>query len=167
MQGAHINLGGNLRAPCRCFFHNAWGGPHRSDTKRLVFKHVLPKGFVKVRYYGLLAPSRRRQLALVRQQLTPASVEPKTSTPAQSEPEPPTTPPTSTQPNSDAAAALPDPTSPAPVSDTPLLAELEDEPDSPDQPAAPAPPSSAPRCPTCGQPMRLRASLAPIGRSPP
>ena len=35
-------------------------------------QHVLPKGFVKVRYYGFFAPGRRPQLAALRQQLTPA-----------------------------------------------------------------------------------------------
>jgi Putative transposase/Transposase zinc-binding domain len=32
-------------------------------------QHVLPKGFVKVRYYGLFSPGRRRSLFLLRQQL--------------------------------------------------------------------------------------------------
>jgi hypothetical protein len=32
-------------------------------------QHVLPKGFVKVRYFGLFAPGCRKRLAVVRQQL--------------------------------------------------------------------------------------------------
>jgi hypothetical protein len=32
-------------------------------------QHVLPKGFVKVRYYGLFAPGRRQRLAALQQQL--------------------------------------------------------------------------------------------------
>ncbi len=32
-------------------------------------QHVLPKGFVKVRYYGIFSPSHRRSLSLLRQQL--------------------------------------------------------------------------------------------------
>ena len=32
-------------------------------------QHVLPKGFVKVRYYGLFSPGQRQRLAQVRQQL--------------------------------------------------------------------------------------------------
>jgi hypothetical protein len=36
---------------------------------RRFLQHVLPKGFVKVRYYGFLAPGRRPQLAALRQQL--------------------------------------------------------------------------------------------------
>ena len=39
---------------------------------RRFLQHVLPKGFVKVRYYGFFAPGRRPQLAALRQQLTPA-----------------------------------------------------------------------------------------------
>ncbi|MGQ0605252.1 MAG: IS91 family transposase [Anaerolineales bacterium] len=33
-------------------------------------QHVLPKGFVKVRYYGLFSPAHRTQLATLRQRLT-------------------------------------------------------------------------------------------------
>jgi len=33
-------------------------------------QHVLPKGFVKVRYYGLFSPGLRRSLSVLRQQLT-------------------------------------------------------------------------------------------------
>lgn len=36
---------------------------------RRFLQHVLPKGFVKVRYYGFLAPGCRRRLAALRQQL--------------------------------------------------------------------------------------------------
>ena len=36
---------------------------------RRFLQHVLPKGFVKVRYYGFLAPCRRPQLATLRQLL--------------------------------------------------------------------------------------------------
>jgi hypothetical protein len=32
-------------------------------------QHVLPKGFVKVRYYGLFSPGLRKPLAALRQQL--------------------------------------------------------------------------------------------------
>ena len=34
-------------------------------------QHVLPKGFVKVRYYGFFAPTQRARLASLRQHLTP------------------------------------------------------------------------------------------------
>ena len=36
---------------------------------RRFLQHVLPKGFVKVRYYGLFSPSLRHQLPLIRQML--------------------------------------------------------------------------------------------------
>ncbi len=36
-------------------------------------QHVLPKGFVKVRYFGLFSPGKRRLLARVRQQLAAAA----------------------------------------------------------------------------------------------
>ncbi|MEM7113212.1 MAG: transposase, partial [Chloroflexota bacterium] len=36
---------------------------------RRFLQHVLPKGFVKVRYYGIFAPSKRAQLAHCRQLL--------------------------------------------------------------------------------------------------
>ena len=35
-------------------------------------QHVLPKGFVKVRYYGFLSVAQRAQLTTLRQQLAPA-----------------------------------------------------------------------------------------------
>lgn len=56
---------------------------------RRFLQHVLPKGFVKVRYYGFLAPGRRRQLAALRQQLgcAPTQPPPPTGAPV---PEPPT-----------------------------------------------------------------------------
>jgi hypothetical protein len=44
-------------------------------------QHVLPKGFVKVRYYGFLSVAQRAQLTTLRQQLTPSVTIP-LSTPA-------------------------------------------------------------------------------------
>jgi hypothetical protein len=43
---------------------------------RRFLQHVLPKGFVKVRYYGFLAPGQRPQLAALRQLLSPAPAVP-------------------------------------------------------------------------------------------
>jgi hypothetical protein len=55
-------------------------------------QHVLPKGFVKVRYFGVFAPGCRKRLAVLRQQLeliypnfakeTEVTQEPTDSTPA-------------------------------------------------------------------------------------
>lgn len=42
---------------------------HVFEFLRRFLQHVLPKGFVKVRYYGLFAPCKRSQLAVCRQQL--------------------------------------------------------------------------------------------------
>lgn len=129
-------------------------------------QHVLPSGFVKVRYYGLLSPSGRPQLALVRQQLAPAESEsapPPATTPA----EPSATPPSNPPPTSD---TKPDTLTAEPSLLDELEDELEDEPNSPDEPGAPVPdpvPTSTPRCPACGCPMRRCASLPPKGRSPP
>lgn len=39
-------------------------------------QHVLPKGFVKVRYYGLFAPGFRQRLVVLQQQLSQRSAEP-------------------------------------------------------------------------------------------
>jgi len=49
-------------------------------------QHVLPKGFVKVRYYGFFAPGQRARLAALRQQLhtttaVPVATAPETDTP--------------------------------------------------------------------------------------
>jgi hypothetical protein len=50
---------------------------------RRFLQHVLPKGFVKVRYYGLFSPAHRPQLARLRQHLAassaPAAPEPRES----------------------------------------------------------------------------------------
>jgi hypothetical protein len=133
-------------------------------------QHVLPKGFVKVRYYGFLGPGARSKLTLIRQQLSPA-VEPDSGA------QPPLAP-LKAQPDSEARPS--DQTPPQAQPDTPATSDLlapdqsiliklddEDGPDAPDVPPAPPPSGSAPRCPSCGQPMRLRANLSPIGRSPP
>jgi hypothetical protein len=136
-------------------------------------QHVLPQGFVKVRYYGLLSPGCRPQLALVRQQLTPAESQPATATPTTTTTKPLTPDRPATPANADSEVARPDPT-PIPAETDPLtpdqslLVELEDEPNSPDEPGnTPTPPSSPPCCPSCGHPMRRCAILPPKGRSPP
>ena len=42
--------------------------------------HVLPKGFVKIRYYGFFAAGSRHKLAAVREQLGPPVIEPISAT---------------------------------------------------------------------------------------
>lgn len=74
---------------------------------RRFLQHVLPKGFVKVRYYGFLAPGQRSQLAALRQRPggAPAQPPPPTETPA----------PGTTTTNQPAAATLPHPVLRCPV----------------------------------------------------
>lgn len=51
-------------------------------------QHVLPKGFVKIRYFGFFAPNRRTTLALARRLLTKESSLPSATPPADSQPIP-------------------------------------------------------------------------------
>jgi hypothetical protein len=134
-------------------------------------QHILPQGFVKVRYYGWLSPGCRPLLALIRQRLSPTEVEPVAATPAPSETELSSAPsPSTPDPISEAAppAAVPPPAeSDMPSADPARLPEGEDEPDASDASIPPPPSNAVPRCPACGRPMRRRASLPPLGRSPP
>ncbi len=50
------------------------------EFMRRFLQHVLPKGFVKVRYYGLFSAGNRKLLAEIRQQLSPSSIPPDNST---------------------------------------------------------------------------------------
>ena len=51
---------------------------------RRFLQHVLPKGFVKVRYYGFFSPGLRQRLAAIRRQLDAAAPTPDASHPASS-----------------------------------------------------------------------------------
>ena len=55
---------------------------------RRFLQHVLPKGFVKVRYFGLFSPGKRHQLAQVRQLLTLAAARPQTPDTSSTRPPP-------------------------------------------------------------------------------
>jgi len=46
---------------------------------RRFLQHVLPKGFVKVRYYGLFSPGKRKQLAALLRQIASTQNDPSTS----------------------------------------------------------------------------------------
>jgi hypothetical protein len=129
-------------------------------------QHILPQGFVKVRYYGLLSPGCRPLLALIRQRLSPPEVEPVAATPAPSETEPSSVPPPAT-PLPVSEAAPPPAESDIPSAESAGLPEEEDEPDTSDALTPPPPSYAVPRCPACGRPMRRRASVPPLGRSPP
>jgi hypothetical protein len=54
--------GGKTRQRCTCTLPAA-------EFLRRFLQHVLPKGFVKVRYFGLFSPGKRRRLAQLRQLL--------------------------------------------------------------------------------------------------
>ena len=49
---------------------------HAEEFIRRFLQHVLPKGFVKVRYFGFFSPSCRQRLAALRQLLTLSLVDP-------------------------------------------------------------------------------------------
>jgi hypothetical protein len=50
---------------------------HVEEFIRRYLQHVLPKGFVKVRYYGFFSPGSRPRLALIRDQLTLLAPQPR------------------------------------------------------------------------------------------
>ncbi len=144
-------------------------------------QHVLPRSFVKVRYYGLFSPGHRQQLATVRQLLGAPPAQP---------------PPPVAHPN----------TSEAPLTEPPLLATVAEtrtlevpatgllrlapaadahtldglptglllpasaaDPDTPSSlslPSVMVTPHRV-RCPACGQLMQRHSILPPHGRSPP
>ena len=144
-------------------------------------QHVLPRHFVKVRYYGLFSPGYRPQLTALRQQLDAAPAEPPPPAPL-----PNPAPATPTQPPRLATVAdtctLEVPATglllPTPAADANTLAGLPTgrllptPAADPDTPASLASPSVTVtphrvRCPACGQLMQPHATLPPHGRSPP
>jgi hypothetical protein len=139
-------------------------------------QHVLPKGFVKVRYYGFLSAGQRAQLTALRQQLG-ASLATSFPTTANA-PVPTADPPVSlpevshAEPLPHAPASLPNTSNDRPTSNP-------DSP-SPDPLRADPLPESGRRCPVCGRLMLARPLLRPkpspphpdsdppdAGRSPP
>jgi len=143
-------------------------------------QHVLPRSFVKVRYYGLFSPGHRQQLSALRQQLgaplaEPASraadsntfaaplVEPSllTATDKVDAVEVPST-----------GSRLPAPATDADPFDAPPTGSLPpvppadlNTPSSPSSPSVMVSPHRV-RCPACGQLMQRQATLPPHGRSP-
>lgn len=142
-------------------------------------QHVLPKGFVKVRYYGFLSPGCRAQLALIREQLAPVAAEPEQPVAMQETPvdQPalqvsPLVSQTLDTPETDTPA----PSGPEGLAEADLSAPNADNESELDDAGAlaneaePEPETragAAPRCPCCGCVMRRRGSLPPKGRSPP
>jgi hypothetical protein len=52
---------------------------HAEEFIRRFLQHVLPKGFVKVRYFGFFSPGCRQRLAALRRQLAPSPADPRPS----------------------------------------------------------------------------------------
>jgi hypothetical protein len=144
-------------------------------------QHVLPRSFVKVRYYGLFSPGYRPHLTALRQQLDAASEQPP---PSAADPNPVAAPPveptrlTATE-TVDAVevpatgSRLPAPTTDADTFDAPPAEPRPPvpatEPDTPSCPSAPTVTitSHRVRCPACGHLMLRQSVLPPHGRSPP
>ena len=145
-------------------------------------QHVLPRSFVKVRYYGLFSPAHRPQLTALRQQLgaapaesPPPAAEPNTSEAPLTEPprlitvaetrtfEVPSTgsllPTPATGPNPLDAPPTEAPLPPAPAADPDTLSNFS-------SPSVTVTPHRV-RCPACGHLMQRQATLPPHGRSPP
>ena len=133
-------------------------------------QHVLPKGFVKVRYYGFLSAGQRSQLTTIRQQLGAALASP-TSSLETADPLTPTTalpvalsevsnaetPSHHSASPSDAAHDQPAPNPDAP---SPVAAAHTEAPTPDPQRADPAPEAGR-RCPVCGRLMLSRALPRP------
>jgi len=140
-------------------------------------QHVLPKSFVKVRYYGFLSAGHRAQLAAIRQQLSPVAAHsfsaPATcatdiptpaadslaSTFTQLATDAPTADPRARPGPSDTDAPSVAPSSPPEVSDRQALT-------ADPQPTAPTPHREV-RCPTCGRLLLQGSILLPTGGHPP
>jgi len=127
---------------------------------RRFLQHVLPRGFVKVRYYGFLAPGCRSRLSLVREQLAPVEDEPEETATAQELPQPAIKGLPSEGEVLEAASVLS-------VTDANDESELDDAVALADEPEPEALANGVPLCPRCGCMMRRRGSLPPKGRSPP
>lgn len=139
-------------------------------------QHILPKSFVKVRYYGFLSPGGRSRLALLREQLAPLEAESEEAVAVEKTP--------ARQPaldiglpvgetlEADAAPAGAEVMEVEPdlsASGTESESELEDAlaPADEPEPEPEARAGAVPRCPCCGRVMRRRGRLPPKSRSPP
>jgi hypothetical protein len=128
-------------------------------------QHVLPPGFVKVRYYGFLSPGARPQLALIRAHLTPLVTEPAEHVTVESLAI--QTPETTDATPAEAEGMEAEPALSAPSAET--ESELDDvvAPADEPEPEPEARVGTAPRCPCCGRVMQRGGTLLPKGRSPP
>jgi hypothetical protein len=140
-------------------------------------QHVLPKGFVKVRYYGFLSVAQRAQLTKLRQQLAPVVTAPlSTSTACATDKPTPfaesvvlslTPVPTEDVPRM-APLAPPPPTDSATISVAPSATETSDPPTMTNNPSASVSTSQQEvRCPVCGRLLLPAAILFPKQGHPP
>jgi hypothetical protein len=139
-------------------------------------QHVLPKGFVKVRYYGFLSVAQRAQLTMLRQQLAPVRTVPlSTAAPcARDQPTPfaessvtPVTP-LATDVSNLASLASPAPADIAPRNVVSLSAKTSERPTMTNNPSASVSTSQQEvHCPVCGRLLLLAAILFPKQGHPP
>jgi hypothetical protein len=139
-------------------------------------QHVLPKGFVKVRYYGFLSVAQRAQLTMLRQQLAPVRTVPlSTAAPcATDQPTPfaessvtPVTP-LATDVSNLASLAPPAPADIAPRNVVSLSAKTSERPTMTNNPSASVSTSQQEvHCPVCGRLLLLAAILFPKQGHPP
>jgi hypothetical protein len=139
-------------------------------------QHVLPKGFVKVRYYGFLSVSQRAQLTTLRQQLTSGVITPlpTSATDATDPPTPSaesfTTPVTPLATDSPSGLSLPQPRPSDCIASSavPSAAESSDSPTVTHNPSATvSTPQREVRCPACGRLLLHGSILFPIPGHPP
>jgi hypothetical protein len=143
-------------------------------------QHVLPRSFVKVRYYGLFSPGHRPQLRALRQQLGAPRAEPPPAVDSNTFAVPLTEPPPLAAAETinpievpSAGSRLPTPTADANTFDAsavePLPPASAIDPDTPASLSSPSVTVSPHRvrCPACGQLMQRQSTLPPHGRSPP
>lgn len=140
-------------------------------------QHVLPKGFVKVRYYGLLSVAQRAQLTTLRQQLAPALTAPLSISPASAMDKPTPfaesvvlslTPVLTEDVPRVTPLAPPPPTDNAAIGDAPSTTEAFDSPTMPNNLSASG--STSPhevRCPVCGRLLLYGSILFPTQGHPP
>ncbi len=126
------------------------------EFMRRFLQHVLPKHFVKVRYYGFLSPGQRARLAAIRQHLTASSsidLRPPTTnqpTSVTAHETPPLTPAEAERLHTESADLGAAPATPTPASVTTL----------------PVSSSRDVRCPKCGR-LLLRGAIVLPTRGPP
>jgi len=139
-------------------------------------QHVLPKGFVKVRYYGFLSVSQRAQLTTLRQQLAPGVIAPLPTSATGATDQPTlraesfatTVIPLATDAHSGLSLPQPSPSDRDVISVIPSAAEPSDPPTVTHNPSTTvSTPQREVRCPACGRRLLHGSILFPIQGHPP